>query len=569
MTERLTLANLPLHIIKSIVGYVIEAPGDFEDLIAEHATDSVFKPLPHVCSSWRAVAMPIMFSGCNVWLGSNISFAYQAVGANPCMVEHVSPLYNKYVRSVSLKLDYFGIADGSVMQRLQQSGFGSSCFPNAREANFEIEFAPSSTVGAAEALENVKQIIAFLQQALPKVNSTSLEAVDRISGDRGIHSQALGVLVDHVTRDKSSKLKLQQASRPSIVSSCLRVHNLTTLECQWDSTHSHTTHLIHSSARTLQQLRICILEMTKFQHLIFTSSNTLVVFPYLERLLINKPPHARVGVMPAIDCVAPFPRLKRLQVTFEYPFSDDLPFRSNSSTLRFVGIMLDHRTIRLLSACGVFGKDRSCALQHLVVDKLNGPRSEHTDCYREFFDWAVPRVRYLYIHHPIDTQFLLQTLPPDRGYNNLQLLSVLHSSISLSQIVQVLLAFPQLKILICRYSNMGDGFCGMSIRQVAAMLRTKYDPLNQHIQTLCINDFAANSINMVAASILLLADQCPHLRMIKFPKQREDRVLNVLFRLNQSRYPTEFRESFLSKLDFALYQARLYTIIRIKRKVLC
>ncbi|KAJ2496686.1 hypothetical protein GGH96_005652 [Coemansia sp. RSA 1972] len=562
----LTLANLPPHIIKSIIGYVIEAPGDFEDLIAEHVSDNVFKPLPHVCGVWRAVAMPIMFSGCNVLLGGNVSFAYQAVEASACMVERVSPLYNKYVRSVSIKLDYFGCVDGSVMQRLQNSGFGSSCFPNAREASFEIEFTPSSTE-AEEALESVKQIIVFLQQALPKVNSTSLEMVDRIPDDCDIHSRALCMLVDHMTRDSSTKLNLQQTSRPSIIDS-LCAHNLTIFECQWDSNYMHTARLIHLNSRTLQQLRMCVHEMSKFQHLIFTETNTLVVFPYLERLIIRKPPHARVGVMPAIDCVAPFPRLKRLQVTFEYPFSDDLPFRSNNSSLGFVSIMLDHRTIRLLSACGVFGKDRLRALRHLVVGKLDGPRSEHTDCYREFFDWALPRIQYLFIHDPLDTQFFLQSLLK-REFDNLQHVSFLYTSISLSQIVQVLLAFPQLKALVCRYSNMGDEFCGMSIRQVAALLRQKYGPINQNIQTLCIYEFAANSINMVAASILLLADQCPHLRMIKFPKHREDRVLNVLFRLNQSRYPTEFRESFLSKLDFALYQARFYTIIRIKRKVLC
>ncbi|KAJ2352477.1 hypothetical protein GGF43_003745, partial [Coemansia sp. RSA 2618] len=277
---------------------------------------------------------------------------------------------------------------------------------------------------------------------------------------------------------------------------------------------------------------------------------------------------ARIGLLPAIDHVAPFPRLQHLQVTLEYPFSDDLPFRGNSSTLSFLSVGLNPRMIRLLRNSRTLGKGHARALDHLVVGNFCGERSERMDdLYRDFFAWVMRDIRYLFIHDPVDTQLMLQSLPANLEYRNLQLLSMVYSSISFTQIVRILQVCSHLKVLICRYSNMGDDFCDMSIQQVAATLRARFDPLNQHIQTLYIFDFEPNSINMMAASIMLLADQCPHLRIIKFPKQREDRALSVLLRLSQSRYPVELRESFLSKVEFVLNHISIYTIIQIKRKL--
>ncbi|KAJ1835104.1 hypothetical protein LPJ63_001409 [Coemansia sp. RSA 2711] len=288
MATPLTPAHLPPHVIKAVIGYVIEAPDDFEDLIAEYVTDSAFKPLLHVCCSWREVAMPMMFAGCNASISDHVSFTYRPVGSNPCIIQQVDSHYNQHVRYMFLKLDYASIATGAAL-----------------------------------------------------------------------------------------------------------LTNLTALRCRWDANHTTTARLIHASTQTLLHLSICLHTAAGLELLVFNSHRQEpVVFPYLTKLLLSQRPDVSIKPLLPIDQVAPFPRLQRLQLSVKYPFSDDLPFRGNASTL---------------------------------------------------------------------------------------------------------------------------------------------DPLNTNLQSLHIYDFEANSVNMMAASVLLLADQCPHLTMVKFPKDREDCALNVLLRLNHSR----------------------------------
>ncbi|KAJ2850557.1 hypothetical protein IWW36_001807 [Coemansia brasiliensis] len=572
------LASLPPHIIKSIIEYVIEPPDDFEDLIAEYVTESVFRSLLHICRSWREVSVPMMFSACDATVNSEPTFAYRAVGSNPCIISHIEPHYNSYVKDIRLKINYQSIANGTAMKQLR-SQQQQLHFPNARHVEvktvfFEEETAINNAVDADTAMTNISEFISFIHQTLPNISSINVCIADGFQEDGDIHSEALRALLDVFVGSKrlSTEIDIQETQRLAVVKSCQAYNMLTSLACRWDMENRlHIGKLIHTNARSLLTLKIRFHTCSDFRLLVVDSSGNPVVYPYLTRLVLSKDPDVVMETMPVIEHQAPFPRLEFLQITFDYPFSDDLPFRSNGSTLQFLCILLDHRIIRQLSNCGAFDKTRERVLDHLVIGSSNHGSLQTQNLkpiYRGFYSRVLPYVRYFFIHSSEDAYLMLQSLPATSvRYDNLQLLSMLHTRISFSQIVHILYTFPSLKTLICKYADMGDDFRDMSIQQVAAILRSKYSPLSTSLQCLYIYDFDSNSVNMMAASVLMLADQCPHLNMVKFPKHREDRALNVLLRLNQSRYPSEFRNSFLSKLDFALNQASKYTIIKIKHKL--
>ncbi|KAJ2364119.1 hypothetical protein H4S01_003947 [Coemansia sp. RSA 2610] len=572
MATPLTPAHLPPHVIKAVIGYVIEAPDDFEDLIAEYVTDSAFKPLLHVCCSWREVAMPMMFAGCNASISDHVSFTYRPVGSNPCIIQQVDSHYNQHVRYMFLKLDYASIATGAAL-RLLRSTYAHLRFPNVHVVDVELDLGAISNINDDMALCHTRRFLSYLCVALPNVSSTSATIVSTTLDSHVIHGAALSALILHFTRASHIvELKTHETSCPSIIDSCLPVTNLTALRCRWDANHTTTARLIHASTQTLLHLSICLHTAAGLELLVFNSHRQEpVVFPYLTKLLLSQRPDVSIKPLLPIDQVAPFPRLQRLQLSVKYPFSDDLPFRGNASTLEFLCMKLDPHTLHLLSTHGAFGPGCLPALQHLVIgNSLQG--GEHTESmdaeYHKFFTWVLPTTSYVFVHSPDDARLLLHTLPLKAEHQNMQLLSLLHTHLSFSQVVCILASFSQLRILICKYSNMGDDFNTMSIQQAATVLRQTYSPLNTNLQSLHIYDFEANSVNMMAASVLLLADQCPHLTMVKFPKDREDCALNVLLRLNHSRYPAEFCKLFLATLDFSLNQTSKYTIIKIKHKLL-
>ncbi|KAJ2647347.1 hypothetical protein IWW40_004759 [Coemansia sp. RSA 1250] len=573
------LASLPPHIIKSIIEYVIEPPDDFEDLIAEYVTESVFRSLLHICRSWREVSVPMMFSACDATVNSEPLFTYRAVGSNPCIIDHVEPHYNPYVKDVRLKINYQSIIGGTAMEQLR-SQHHQTQFLNARrvevKAIFFEETATDGAVHADTAMKNTSEFISFIQHMLPDVSNISVAIADGFEHGWGIHSKAFGALLDALVGKARpvTELNIQETQQLPVFKSCQSYNTLTSLACRWDvQNRLLVAKLIHANARSLLTLKVQYHTSSDFQLLVTAagSSSQPVVYPYLTRLVLSKDPQVIMAPMPVIEHQAPFPRLKFLQITFDYPFSDDLPFRSNGATLQFLCVVLDHRIIRHLSNCGAFYKARERALDHLVIGSSNHGSLQTQNLkpiYRGFYSRVLPYVRYFFIHSPEDAYLMLQSLPASSvQYDNLQLLSMLHTRIPFSQIVHILYTFPSLKTLICKYADMGDDFRDMSIQQVAAVLRSKYSPLSTSLQCLYIYDFDSNSVNMMAASVLMLADQCPYLNMVKFPKHREDRALNVLLRLNQSRYPSEFRNSFLTKLDFALNQASKYTIIKIKHKL--
>ncbi|KAJ2453028.1 hypothetical protein EV183_002537 [Coemansia sp. RSA 2336] len=574
------LASLPLHIVKSIIEYVIEPPDDFEDLIAEYVTESVFQSLLHICRSWRRVSVPMMFSACDAVINSEPSFTYRAVGSNPCIVDHVEPHYNPYVKDVRLKVNYQSIVDGTAMKQLRRQHHQTR-FPNARRVEAKAVLFETAAAGNAvdddTAMANVSEFICFIQQMLPDFSSINVAIADGMQSDGDIHSTAFRALLDALISKARpvTELNIQETQQLPVVQSCQSYNMLTLLACQWNvQNRSFIAQLIHANAHSLLTLKIRYHTSRDFELLVTTGSSSgsrPVVYPYLTRLVLSKDPDTMMVPMSVIEHQAPFPRLEFLQITFDYPFTDDLPFRSNGSTLQFLCVVLDHRIVRQLSNCGAFDKAREGTLGHLVIGSSNHGSLQAQNLrpiYRGFYRRVLPYVRYFFIHSPEDAYLMLQSLPViSVQFDNLQLLSMLHTQISFSQIVAILHTFPSLKTLICKYADMGDDFRDMSIQQVAAVLRSKYSPLNTSLQCLYIYDFDSNSVNMMAASVLMLADQCPYLKMVKFPKHREDRALNVLLRLNQSRYPSEFRNSFLSKLDFALNQASKYTIIKIKHKL--
>ncbi|KAJ2160341.1 hypothetical protein GGF46_002334 [Coemansia sp. RSA 552] len=591
------LDTLPQHIIRDIITYIIEVPDDFEDLISEYVSFGLLPPLLHLCRLWRSVALPVIFSHCNINLGpEESSFMYRPSANNNCVATSLNALYNNYVRSVTITLDYRALANGAVERVLGQDECVDLCFANARSLDIRITVpegrnvaddgdssrndpdSNSSNDGMAVVARSISNFIAFMRRALPAVRNPSLQISHQATAGDEDGQQALGTslvsLLGYLDMAYGVDLRLQTRGPMPLYSSCVDAAQISALECQWDEAgHPDLARLIHANARSLRELSIKYHTMAGFDKLLVDDRGCPVSYLYLERVIMFRQGEmAAPEPLPDLQTAAPFPRLRQLQISFAYPFDDDLPFRGNSSTLKTLGIVFDQRTTRLLCRSPAFAKGRLRALEHLVIsgNGLNddtGGRATATAkaLFKDLFDRVLNEVHYLYIQHEYAVSRFLPYTQGAARFGNIQLLSLIQTYSTFSELTQIISAFPNMKALICRYSNMGDEFRNMSLQTLVTCMRKRFNPLSSHLQTITIFDFDTRVTSLVAASILLLADRCPNLMRIRFPKFREEKALSVLLRLNQSRYPAKLREAFQSKIDFSLTQAAKHPLIRIKR----
>ncbi|KAJ2890819.1 hypothetical protein IWW38_003926, partial [Coemansia aciculifera] len=81
-----------------------------------------------------------------------------------------------------------------------------------------------------------------------------------------------------------------------------------------------------------------------------------VEYPCLRSLRLNISLDARDAERPSFPGAVPFPSLRLLFMTSDYPFGDDVVFRKNADSLEYLEIGLDPGMTALLNECKVFSR---------------------------------------------------------------------------------------------------------------------------------------------------------------------------------------------------------------------
>ncbi|KAJ2162444.1 hypothetical protein GGF46_000685 [Coemansia sp. RSA 552] len=545
---------LPPPIIDSVVRYLLRLPHKAQLLssFTVATSNDEVKELYRTCRAWRHVALTIMFARCQVVLGYNTSFTFNINESNPRIVNCLGSHLASYVKTISMTIDYLSIVNGPVLSYLEHI-YPAVCFPNANSLTVDICIRGARTDNMAPLQPGLaEKIHACIRKMIPAVKSSRVCIIDKHSTSLVVYPEQLRALVQGLAQAQRSCLWLNGSCRQPILECCVSTRELTTLSCVWNENYAYIARILYANAGPLVNLYLAYACFTDFVRLVVDEQGNPVVYPRLTTLLLSDQNAGDQERPPKLAGKAPFPQLRKLQSLIKYPFADDTLFRDNSGSLESLYLMADHKILRMLNGHGVFAKGRLRSLRKLTV----------ADCIDEIDDVDPITNTYmgvigsvldnLYELRAIDTDIsgaLTASLFKKVQYQNLQVLSLYCSYLSLSEVVHLLQVLPSLRLLFNRVSGIGSTFRDANATEIAKIMRARFRPLNCNFKRWCITNTTFFPESVIIASILLVADACPHLGSVILENRPGDTTDCLFQRLLKSKLYADFKDGFVPTMD--------------------
>ncbi|KAJ2701721.1 hypothetical protein H4R19_005399, partial [Coemansia spiralis] len=369
---------LPLLIVTRIVGYVCARSVEWIDGETRARLDDGqhLVPLLQASSLWRVAALSMLFGYCRVEIGDSVELTHSADKGVLRVPHGHHRHYVPYATSVSIGVSYGRVVDGSALVALERCGLGSLCLQRAFSLRTRIRIEGAAAVGAPRMAANACAFGRLLRRMMPNANRASIDIVDC---GKEIGASSVGALEEHmgvVLRSvadgrQSIYVGLDSCLLQPVLQSCSRIENIARFSCRWNSsTYKTTAAIIHANAQSLLDLRITCDTLEHFGELVVSDRGAACTYSNLGILYLGGRVDGSLRRVPPLPGAEPFPRLAQLACRIPYPFSDDVVFRGNGSTLHHILVCADAKDVEFLARLGPFAGKRLKALKRLVVNGL-------------------------------------------------------------------------------------------------------------------------------------------------------------------------------------------------------
>ncbi|KAJ2468024.1 hypothetical protein GGI03_001237 [Coemansia sp. RSA 2337] len=220
--------------------------------------------------------------------------------------------------------------------------------------------------------------------------------------------------------------------------------------------------LARQCAQTLQFLKVyvsvgSVSEYSEISGLICDNDGGYVQYPRLRNLTIRLRRWAPRSPRPVFDNAVPFPALQHLTIGTCNPFGDDTLFRGNAATLESLNIEFDWDTVTILGDRQVFTHNSHPKLQ-VVAAGGNGVfdsnRFATTADYTQFVLSIGPHASKRKISSLFSHRFHPRTLALFGSYPSIQVLDLVWTGFTLSDVVTLIKSLPLLSVLKTRYPSL-------------------------------------------------------------------------------------------------------------------
>ncbi|KAJ2468158.1 hypothetical protein GGI03_001157 [Coemansia sp. RSA 2337] len=298
-------------------------------------------PLLWACSSFRAVVFANYCKRCAIrFIGSRRN--RRAVTRNnwPGRLKNldfpVHLLANELLMEVSLRDIYLGHTLGMLLLQYNIA----RVFPKVRSLEFQFTLIyadPDIAANSRRIMTNIGSFARYIGQVVPMVRKVSV-SLSYISnrvpqtrvpffGDLVSQLYRLAGHIEYCRNCHTVPVELQ----PTIIS------NLTTMDCHVDGNIESLMALVRRNASTLQSLTTRSLMYVDISGLVRDpSGGGYVQYTSMCMLKLYYFTNSATSQHAVFDGALPFPRLRSLQVLFDFPFADDTLFRGNAKTLEYL-----------------------------------------------------------------------------------------------------------------------------------------------------------------------------------------------------------------------------------------
>ncbi|KAJ2262110.1 hypothetical protein GGI01_001777, partial [Coemansia sp. RSA 376] len=248
------------------------------------------------------------------------------------------------VRTVTLRLNFEGIADGDVPQLLTSPECPINGFSYATNLNVEI-FSSGVIIedhDEKQVLGYVNDTVSTIRRVLPMARNISVadNMLYPIIGNK--LSAALGYLIQQLLCG-STKSSICYSSYVDDTAKYSGLTSLTHIDYEVIGYSKKHMQIIHQNALSLQELSIDYKGLGQIFKLVADNSGTLITYPRLRCLKLSSVDGLAPSSYPVFEDHMPFPRLIHVDLMVDYPFGDDTLFRGNANSLESLRMVADGR----------------------------------------------------------------------------------------------------------------------------------------------------------------------------------------------------------------------------------
>ncbi|KAJ1858953.1 hypothetical protein LPJ76_000538 [Coemansia sp. RSA 638] len=354
-----------------------------------------------------------------------------------------------YTRHAHINVPFTSIADGSMTKLLSQPPYTNMCFPQCEAIWFKPIRGHPTTMNPMHWNNNICKFVQCVHRMFPNTRMCGISSAISLSDNDHAVFGHIGELFTQLIQLSTSVSYFASSDHlfPARLSHTLGLTSIAYTEC---ASSAQFVHLIRANHATLQELRIEATQPNLLAHIV--AYPTPISFPYLSVLdaeCLDPSP----DFVPTYAPHAPFPRLETLTLHHPYPFTTRAVFAHNQHTLHRVSLHIQSTRDVLFYVHKVLGKQSMPRVTHfdirvtcneLVWDKYVSPVvvSAFVEC--------APRVQHLQLN--VDCVGLE---PSVRGYlthtmslGNIRYLKIGHTTLSISDVVQVLSRVPNVAQLV-------------------------------------------------------------------------------------------------------------------------
>ncbi|KAJ2455384.1 hypothetical protein GGF42_003440, partial [Coemansia sp. RSA 2424] len=372
MTLPSLFQTLPLLLVEKIIKYLLECPRDSADYIDEHnKRKAALTPLLSISQLWCEAVLVSFCDKCSVNFNATSGKFEVKYYAWPTGFSYPRFPRNSVVKRVSVWAPrWLDLCRGRYSETSTKAWGTSVLFPSATTLEFHLVKSPwrapksrsdkrrtSPEPFYAHPAEVAK--VANFAHSLLRLTPAATSVVACFVGADPVESgymQLCTTLVSELCQGRVKSLEASPMDGNWAILNSLPIAGLTSLTQKANMASAPFAELAYRNAGTLKELRFRTSTEADWQALIYGGTETSAVYASLSLLTLGFGNINSGEVWAKIEGVAPFPYLSTLEISDDYPFDDDLPFRGNGATLQSLSISFRAFTGNILGRHNVLSR---------------------------------------------------------------------------------------------------------------------------------------------------------------------------------------------------------------------
>ncbi|KAJ2459760.1 hypothetical protein GGF42_001273 [Coemansia sp. RSA 2424] len=529
--------TLPMLVMENTIEYLLGRPKksfDVNDIDTHNKKRAILTPLLYVCQSWREAALAFICDNCLLsfnGMSGEFEVMYPAWPVD-FLLPHF-PRDSIVSQVVVTAPRWFVMSHSEYIKTITRSIRKAALFPSATTLvlvwgadSAEKRGRSRKTLLAAQ--DDVTKMVEFarcLRRVTPALTRVVVSFGDADPVESG-YTQLRARLVAELCQGGITRLEAQSMNNALTTLDSMPITGLTSLAQKANMVCAPFAELAYRNVGTLKTLCIRASTEADWQTLIYGGTNTSVVYAHLTLLALGFGNIKSGEVWAKFEGVTPFPYLSTLDISDEYPFDDDLPFRGNDETLQNLRIPFRALIKNVLGRHEVLSRSGVTRMNSVRIYSTNEPRGMIGDWVDNgVIECQVRRITEvataLFFTKETWKEHMFKAICSAPATAILRHFDCRYKTFKANHIIEVISALPSLISLTCATDDIGRDLERIPVKKLLSTLRERHYPLSSAFRKLIVFSVSTRDPGMELARIaMIIATICPNLASVYTPIER-------------------------------------------------